>query len=242
MNSCLYNACVLLMLAAASATHSFAQTKSNHSLPAVRWKEGSSGCTFARGNDGKYSYGLRTQDLYVILSVDAQELQLTRRRLTHFLGVFLDVDYQGSGTLLFDPGTATLEYASHYHVMKESLDPVEFAERIEAGGEAVSDETARQVEKHPERKEKREAVTRAYQKDVAELLEFVNTQAMKPTTLTRKAPRASGWVLFGTNNRWIGKWKKREDLILRIALADRVLEFPFTLPPKEGEVRLKQRD
>jgi hypothetical protein len=143
---------------------------------------------------------------------------------------------------LFDPGTVWLEYVSHYHVMKGSLDPEGFAERIESGAEEVSDETGRQVEKHPEHKEKRETLARAYQKDVAELLEFVNTQTMKPATLSPTFPRVSGWVLFGTNNRWIGKWKKHEELTLRISLADRVLEFPFTLPPKDADVVLKQRD
>ena len=224
----------------------FASLASARSKPpdanAVRWAEGAPGSTFSRGADGKYSYGLHSKDLSVTLTVDAQELQLTRRRLTHFLGVFLDVRYEGSGTLVFDPNTATLEYSSHYRVTKASLDPEGFAERIESGGEEVSDETGRHVEKHPEKKEQSEALARAYQKDVAELLEFVNTQSLKSTTLSTTAPRASGWVLFGTNNRWIGKWKKREDLIFRITLTDRVLEFPFSLPPKSSDVTLKERD
>lgn len=233
---------LLILLLAPRQPGALGQAKPSSSLPVVRWKEGVSGCTFDRGADGKFRYGLRTQDLSVILSVDAQELQLTRRRLTHFLGVYVDAYYEGSGTLLFDPGTAWLEYASHHHVMKGSLDPEGFAERIESGAEEVSDETGRQVEKHPEHREKRETLARAYQKDVAELLEFVNTQTMKRATLSPAFPRVSGWVLFGTNNRWIGKWKKREELILRIPLADRVLEFAFTLPPKDADVVLKQRD
>jgi hypothetical protein len=220
----------------------FALEKPSTPLPVVRWKESSAGCTLTRGSDGKYQYKLETQDLDVTLSVDAQELQITRRRLTHFLGIFLDAHYKGASTLVFDPGTATLEYASHYHVMKASLDPEGFAQRIESGGEEVSDETSRQIEKHPEKKEHRESVARAYQKDVAELLEFVNNQTMKSMTLGQTAPHVSGWVLFGTNNRWIGKWKKREELIFRMPLSDRTLEFPFTLPPTEGEVQLKKRE
>src|SRR4029453_1885901 len=109
--------------------------------------------------------------------------------------------------------------ASHYTVIKASLDPEDFSERIESGGELVSEETGRHSEKHPEDKEQREKVARAYQKDVAELLEFVNTQAMKSVTLSPTAPHSSGWVLFGTHNRWIGKWKKKEDLIFRITLS-----------------------
>ena len=158
---------LLLFSALVLASLSLARSKPPDAN-AVRWAEGAPGSTFSRGADGKYSYGLRSKDLIVTLTVDAQELQLTRRRLTHFLGVFLDVRYEGAGTLVFDPNTATLEYSSHYRVMKASLDPEGFAERIESGGEEVSDETGRHVEKHPESKEQSEALARAYQKDVAE--------------------------------------------------------------------------
>jgi len=230
-------ACMFLGTGAA-----FAQKESSKSLPVVRWKGNAPGCTTARTSDGKFLYRLETNDLDVTLSVDGQELQLTRRRLTHFLGVHLQARYKGTGTLVFDPGTATLEYASHYHVMKASLDPEGFAQRIENGGEEVSDEVSRQIEKHPEKKEHRETVARAYQKDVAELLEFVNNQMMKSSTLSATTPEVAGWVLFGTNDRWIGRWKKHEELIFRMPLADRTLEFPFSLPPTAGEVQLKRRE
>ena len=220
----------------------FAQTEPSKSLPVVRWKENAPGCTSSRASDGKFLYRIETKDLDVTLSVDGQELQLTRRRLTHFLGVHLQARYKGMGKLVFDPGTATLEYASHYHVMKASFDPEGFAQRIEGGGEEVSDEISRQIGKHPEKKEHRETVARAYQKDVAELLEFVNNQTMKSTILSTTAPIVAGWVLFGTNDRWIGRWKKHEELIFRMPLTDRTLEFPFSLPPAAGEVQLKQRE
>src|SRR4030095_2886738 len=123
----------LIVLVSVWHTNLAGETKPDHSLPVERWKENAPGCTARRGADGKYNYGIRTKDLRVSLAVDSQELQLTRRRLGHFLGVFLDVQYEGSGTLIFDPGTATIEYASHYHVIKASLDPEDFSERIESG-------------------------------------------------------------------------------------------------------------
>ena len=97
---------LLLFSALVLASLSLARSKPPDAN-AVRWAEGAPGSTFSRGADGKYSYGLRSKDLIVTLTVDAQELQLTRRRLTHFLGVFLDVRYEGAGTLVFDPNTAT---------------------------------------------------------------------------------------------------------------------------------------
>jgi hypothetical protein len=208
----------------------------------VRWAEGLQGCSFSASRDGKYHYQLNSDDLDVTLSVDAQELQLTGRRLGHFLGVFVEARYKGVGNMVFGPDTATIEYVNHYRVTKEAFDPETFAQWLESGAEDVSDEMGRQIEKHPDRAEKREPVARAYQKDVAELLEFVNTRTMKSATLSPAAPSNAGWMLFSTKNRWIGKWKKREELVFRIQLADRILEFPFTLPPKEAAVTLKERD
>lgn len=219
-----------------------ASEKSKPLSNTVRWTEGGRGCSFSSTRDGKYHYRLNSDDLDVTLSIDAQELQLTKRRLGHFLSIFVEARYKGTGSLLFGPETATLEYVNHYKATKEAFDPDTFAERLETGAENVSDETGRQIEKHPERAEEREPVARAYQKDVADLLEFVNTKSMRAATLSPTAPINSGWMLFSTKDRWIGKWKKREELVFRIQLADRTLEFPFTMPPKSGEVTLKERE
>lgn len=212
------------------------------SVKTVRWAQGLQGCSFSSSRDGKNHYRLDSADLDVTLTVDGQELQLTRRRLGHFLSVYVDARYKGAGTMVFGPDTATIEYVNHYRTTKQAFDPETFAQWLESGAEDVSDEMGRQIEKHPERAEKREPLARAYQKDVAELLEFVNTRAMKMVTLSPAAPSNSGWMLFSTKNRWIGKWKKREELVFRIQLADRILEFPFMLPPKEAAVTLKERD
>ena len=38
------------------------------------------------------------------------------------------------------------------------------------------------------------------------------------------------------------QWKSREDFILRLWMKDKVYEFPFSMPPTEGDVILRKRD
>jgi hypothetical protein len=64
---------------------------------------------------------------------------------------------------------------------------------------------------------------------------------LRPTILDRESPEAKGWVFFNAKNKWIGDWKKREDFVLRIPMENRVYEFPFTVPPVEGDLILRRR-
>ena len=54
-------------------------------------------------------------------------------------------------------------------------------------------------------------------------------------------PEATGWVLFDTNSKWIDGLKKQEQFVLRVAIEKRVVEFPFSLPPSEGDLILRSR-
>ncbi len=83
---------------------------------------------------------------------------------------------------------------------------------------------------------------RAFQKDSAQLLEFVGKNSLRPTQLNPGAQETSGWVLFSTNSKWISAWKKQEEFILRLPLNGKMFEFPFKLPPKPGEVMLRKRE
>jgi len=83
---------------------------------------------------------------------------------------------------------------------------------------------------------------RAFLKDSAELQEFVGKNSLRPTRLGPGNPQTSGWVLFSTSSKWIGGWKKQEELILRVPFEGKTFEFPFKLPPKPGEVRLRRRE
>jgi hypothetical protein len=71
--------------------------------------------------------------------------------------------------------------------------------------------------------------------------EFLRTRSLRSVRLDRATPETKGWVFFSTNSKWIGDWKKREDFVLRISLSSRVFEFPFILPPVEGDLILRRR-
>ncbi len=215
--------------------------KDKAAVPTVRWAEGKPGCTFTRGDDGKYRYGLWTDDLGITLAVDSQELQKVRRRPEPMFGVSLILRYRGTSALEVRNDNLTLEFVTHYHVVHSSLDPDNLSTRLQNGAAALSDEMEREIRKHPENKEEQEALLQSHEKDVAELQEFLSTHSLRPVKLDPGNPEVSGWVFFGTRSKWIGDWKKREDFLLRIPFENRVLEFPFSLPPSEGDLILRKR-
>lgn len=210
-------------------------------LPALRWDESTPGCTLTRGDDGKFRYGLWSGDVGVTLAVDAQELEKVHRRHEPFFSVLLNVRYRGHGELDFDSGEISLEFVKHFQTVQPALDPDNFSAKVQADADQLDHDTAREVEKHPEKKAQKEAVVRAFQKDSAELLEFVSKNSLHPARLEAGSPELNGWVLFSTSSKWIGGWKKQEDFILRVPLDGKVFEFPFSLPPKPGEVMLRRR-
>jgi hypothetical protein len=79
-------------------------------LPIVRWSEQQPGCTFARGDDGKYRYGLWSGDVDVIVAVDAREVQIIRHRIEPIFGVLLTVRYRGAASLEESVDGITLQF------------------------------------------------------------------------------------------------------------------------------------
>jgi hypothetical protein len=240
--------CILSMMPASlfvcllSAGSGYAEPHNDkEKIPAVRWDEQSPGCTFSRTDDGRYLYGLWSGDVGVTLAVDSQELEKVHRRHEPFFSARVSVRYRGKGTLDVDTKGITLEFVKHFHVLQPALDPDDFAVKVQNDADAVDHEVAREVEKHPEKKEQQEVLVQAFQKDSAELIEFVSKNSLRPAHLEPANPEISGWVLFSMNSKWIGGWKKQEDFILRIPLEDKMFEFPFKLPPKPGEVVLRKR-
>jgi len=215
--------------------------KDKAAVPTIRWAEGKSGCTFTRGDDGKYRYGLWTEDLGITLAVDSQELQKVRRRPEPMFGVSLILRYRGGGALWATARNMSLEFVQHFHLVRYSLDPDDLSIQLQNGVTALSDEMQREIRKHPEKKEEQEALLQAHEKDVSELQEFLSTHSLRPVKLDPGNPEVSGWVFFSTRSKWIGDWKKREDFVLRIPLGNRVFEFPFSLPPSEGDLILRKR-
>jgi hypothetical protein len=210
-------------------------------IPAVRWDEEHPGCTFSRGDDGKYRYGLWSDDVGITLAVDSQELEKVHHRHEPFFAVLLDVRYRGQGSLDFGVENISLEFVKHFQVVQTALDPDGFSEKVQNDADELDHQTAREVEKHPEKKEEKEAYVRAFLKDSAELQEFVGKNSLRPTRLGPGNPRISGWVLFSTDSKWINGWKKQEEFVLRVPVDGKMFEFPFKLPPKPGEVMLRKR-
>jgi hypothetical protein len=234
---------ILVLLCAASLLSTcVASNKNKSKIPAVRWDEDHPGCTFTRGDDGKFRYGMWYNDVGITVAVDSQELEKVHRRHEPFFAVMVDVRYRGQAALDFAVDHISLEFVNHYHVAQIALDPDDFSESVQSDADTLNDQTARQVEKHPEQKEQKEAAVRAFLRDAAELEEFVGKNSLRPTKLSPGHEEASGWVLFSTNTKWIGKWKKQENFILRVPVQGKVFEFPFRLPPKPGETILRKRE
>jgi hypothetical protein len=211
-------------------------------VPVFRWSEDQPGCTFSTTPDGKYRYDLWSDDVAVFLAVDARELQILRHRIEPILGVFVTIRYRGTGGLDVDPGQTTLQFMKHFKVVQTALDPDDYTQKIQADADTLEDETRRVIAKHPEEKQAREARLQDYQKSVSELIEFLGNNSLSSTHLDRANPEVNGWVFFNTANKWIGGWKAQEEFILRVPLEGKIFEFPFKLPPKAGELLLRQRE
>jgi hypothetical protein len=209
--------------------------------PTVRWSEQQPGCTFSRGDDGKYRYGLWSGDVGIILAVDAREVQIIRHRIEPIFGVLLEIHYRGAGSLDASADAITLQFMKHFKVIQTSLDPDDYTQKIQADADASDDETRRKVAKHPEQKQVLEASLQDRQKSYNELIEFLGRNSLRPAHLDPANPQAVGWVFFNTNSKWLGGWKAQEEFVLRLALAGKIFEFPFKLPPEAGELLLQKR-
>jgi hypothetical protein len=231
-----------LALAFALLLPASVSAKEKTMLPAVRWQEGNPGCTFARGDDGKYRYGMWSDDVGIVMAVDSQELEKVHRRHQLFFALLLTVRYRGQGALDVSTDYISLQFMKHFQVKQPALDPDDFSDKVQNDADTLNDETARQVEKHPEQKEQKEALVRAFLKDSTELQEFVGKNSLRATRLGAGNNETSGWVLFSTESKWIGKWKKQEEFVLRVPVAGKVFEFPFRLPLKPGETILRKRE
>jgi len=226
---------------ASPGTNHAASKNDKSKIPLVRWDEERPGCTFSRTEDGRYHYGLWSDGVGVILTVDSQEVEKVHRRHEPFFAALLTVRYRGTATLDLATDAISLEFVKHFQVIQPALDPDAFAAKVQSDSDELDHTTAREVEKHPEKKDAKEAYERAFQKDSAEILEFVGRNSLRSARLEPGNSEASGWVLFSTTSKWISRWKKQEEFVLRLPLEGKMLEFPFALPPKPGEVMLRHR-
>jgi hypothetical protein len=221
---------------------SLAHARKKDKPTGIRWSESQPGCTFDTTTDGKYQYGIWAPDVGIVFSVDAREVELIRHRIEPIFGVFLSIRYRGTGDLQIDPDKVTLQFMKHFKIVQTSLDTDGYTEKIQGDADALDDETRRIVEKHPEQKQQREARLQEYQKSVSELIEFLGKNNLRPVKLDSANTEAKGWVFFNTKDKWIGGWKPQEEFVLRVPLQGKIYEFPFKLPPKQGELLLRKRD
>ena len=235
--------CVLLlaMLLASAAVATPGGPDKASAISTSRWEEDRPGCTFSRDDDGKYRYGLWTADFGIILAVDSQELEKARRRAQSVLALQLAVRYRGQVSLDLAPDKITLEFVKHYHDIQNSLDPDNFSRKERNDAAALAEKTGREIRKHPEKKEEKEAMLAGRQKDAAEMIEFLSTRSLRAAKLDSGHPDANGWVLFITKSKWIDELQKQEEFVLRVPFANRVVEFPFSLPLSEGDLILRRR-
>ena len=210
-------------------------------LPIVRWTVGAPGCTFERRDDGKYGWTMAGGEVTVKLLVDSQELGQSRHRFFRLFGTFVSVTYTGREKFEF-PADVRIDFVSHHDVQEAYEDPTELSTKLQNAVDAKIFETERQIKKDPKIADEATARLRVYQKEVAEFIEFLSTQTLDPNTvmLTPGNPEAHGWVLFATNNKWIGPWKEREDFIISVWMKDRIWQFPVSLPPIEGDLILRK--
>jgi hypothetical protein len=233
---------LLLAMLLASAAWSIVQTSEKPAaISTSRWEEGQPGCTFSRDDDGKYRYGFWSADYGVVLAVDSQELEKARRRAQPIFALQLTVHYRGKDSLDVTPGTIALEFVKHYHDVHSALDPDRLATNQQNDADALAERTRREVRKHPTKQAEQEAALAARQKDTAEMIEFLKTRSLRAMKLDSAHPEASGWVLFITKSKWIDGMHKQEEFVLRVPLRDQVVEFPFSLPPSEGDLILRSR-
>ncbi len=237
----IWTAAVLSLAWAAPHHLRAAPPKDKSRPPTLRWAEDQPGCSFSRDDDGKYRYAVWTADYGVIVAIDSQELERTHHRVEPFFSIGLTVRYRGKSSLVVNPAGASLEFVRHHKLIQPALDPEDFAQRTQSDADALEHQTEHEIQRHPERKDERERFVQTYQKEVADFLDFLTRRTLLSNTLDPANPEASGWLLFSTRSKWLGDWKKPEEFVLRLPLADRVVEFPFVLPVKQGDLILRKR-
>ncbi len=208
-------------------------------LPVVRWTAGAPGCSFERGEDGRYRWTMSDKDLDVTLLVDSQELTKSRRRFYHVLGLYISVTYKGPDKFEF-PADLRMDFVRHHNVLEGYEDPTELQTRLQNDVDTKIFVTERQIKKKPALADEKTALLRQYQKEAAEFIEFLTSQYLEAATLNPGNPETHGWVFFATSNKWIGPWKEHEDFLLNVFMKDKVWQFPFSLPPNPGDLILRK--
>lgn len=225
--------CVALILAAISAL------LNNGAV--VRWTEGVQGCTFSADDDGLYRYGLWKDDYGIVMAVDADETRKATHRTEPTFAVLLTFRYRGKEAMEVDPKGISLEFVKHDHDVQAAIAPEVLTASLRRDADRVSEEMKREAGKHADRATDRLVSLVGEQKSIAETIDFLKANSLGRGRLDANRPELSGWVFFNAKSRWIGDWKKQEEFVLRVPLAGETIEFPFALPPSQGDFILRRR-
>jgi hypothetical protein len=204
----------------------------------IRWSESDSRCAFRAEDDGTYRYAIASDTFSITLAMDAQELEKSRQRPDPVLGLFLSIQFFSGRTEDFDPRKITLEFTKHFHTTENPLDSIQFTARLRARETDTEKSTARSLQKHPKNKEEIETSLRDQRQENLQLIDWIKTGIL---TGTKDAHDIRGWLLFAARSRWIGPLNPQEEFVLRVPLGKEAVEFPFTLPPSRGDIRLRSR-
>jgi hypothetical protein len=207
----------------------------------LRWVEGQPGCTFSADDDGLYRYGLWTNDFGVVMAVDADELGKASHRTEPAFGVLLTLRYRRKDLLAVNPEDMSLEFVTHQHDMHRAIASADLSAALQRDADAFAQRANREISKHPEKRSEEESQLQEQQKNVQAAIEFVRTNSLVSTQLDSGHSETSGWVFFSARSKWIGEWKKQEEFVLRVPLGNRTVEFPFALPPRQGDLILRRR-
>lgn len=207
----------------------------------LRWAEGNPGCNFIAGDDGKYRYGLWTADFGVVLAVDAQELEKSRRRPEHFLSFFLTVRNRSNADLSIATSKATIAFISHYKEIQVATSPDDLSAALLKDADSAAQQSAKEIQKHPSNEAALRSSLALRQQDIDEMRQFLKTHSLEDTTLAGMQPEISGWIYFTPHSKWIGDWKSQEELVLHIPVGGTIVEFPLVLPPSRDNVHLRTR-
>src|ERR1700679_731860 len=138
--------CAILSCVILASTLCHAEKKKQ--LPAVRWLANAPGCTFERGDDGKYRWTMTGRDLTLTLILDSQELAQSRLRFYHPLGVYVSATYTGQDKLEF-PADVRIDFVRHHDVLEAYADPAELSNKLQNDVDTKVFETERQIKKNP---------------------------------------------------------------------------------------------
>ena len=175
------------------------------------------------------------------MAVDADELRKATSRTEAAFAVLVTVRYRGKGSLGVNPDEMSLEFVKHDHDRHAAFIPSDLAAKLEKDADELSQRIEGEMGRQREKETVQDSTLGEREKSIRAAIQFVKTQSLTVTRLDQDHSQVSGWVFFSAKSKWIGDWKKQEELILRVPLANRVIEFPFALPPSRGDLLLRLR-